>query len=338
SDLFLTHEPEDPAHCQKILQQYIERILAHLAPMLVSYIWQSQPFNLKYKPAKEHIPAHIGGLTKFGDNIEDEWFIVYLIKVITKEFPELAARVDDKDHANTAGGQPGTPWQAVFASLTRGFMRSADSGCVRMFRCAMHRMGFPLTDPLFTQTGCCNWRLPYTFSCFLETPSTSSQTDWQVNGMRMPPWQQRTALLSPQEIPSALHEKMDLMTVGIGKFGQAGCFDLSSPPVFRCLPQATRVAQSTCFACRRSKASSVPLMEKTFVPELKLEIAIWNEWLRKNKALYPLLLSQNHLFQVLVKNWKSLGSSSVECSPQGCLWLICFTSYTLLKCGSFLGA
>lgn len=38
------------------------------------------------------IPAHIGGFTNFGDNIEDEWFIVYLIKEITKEFPDLAAR------------------------------------------------------------------------------------------------------------------------------------------------------------------------------------------------------------------------------------------------------
>lgn len=39
-----------------------------------------------------NVPAHIGGLTKFGDNIEDEWFIVYLLREITKEFPELVAR------------------------------------------------------------------------------------------------------------------------------------------------------------------------------------------------------------------------------------------------------
>lgn len=32
------------------------------------------------------------GMTKFGDNIEDEWFIVYIVKQITKEFPELVAR------------------------------------------------------------------------------------------------------------------------------------------------------------------------------------------------------------------------------------------------------
>ncbi|XP_025069941.1 protein ecdysoneless homolog [Alligator sinensis] len=48
---------------------------------------------------REHggVPAHIGGVTEFGDNIEDEWFIVYLLQQITKEFPELVARVDDND-------------------------------------------------------------------------------------------------------------------------------------------------------------------------------------------------------------------------------------------------
>lgn len=48
----LSHKLENPDHHQEILQQYIERILAHFAATLVSYIWQNQPFNLKYKPAK----------------------------------------------------------------------------------------------------------------------------------------------------------------------------------------------------------------------------------------------------------------------------------------------
>ncbi|XP_043912029.1 protein ecdysoneless homolog isoform X3 [Protopterus annectens] len=45
----------------------------------------------------EDVPAHIGGATNFGDNIEDEWFIVYLIKTITETFPELVARIEDND-------------------------------------------------------------------------------------------------------------------------------------------------------------------------------------------------------------------------------------------------
>lgn len=71
--------------------------MTQFAPMLVPYIWQNQPFNLKYKPGKGGVPAHMFGMTKFGDNIEDEWFIVYIVKQITKEFPELVARIEDND-------------------------------------------------------------------------------------------------------------------------------------------------------------------------------------------------------------------------------------------------
>lgn len=90
-------ERRDPEKHKEILEKSIERIMTQFAPMLVSYIWQNQPFNLRYKPGKGDVPAHIFGMTKFGDNIEDEWFIVYLIKQITKEFPELVARIEDND-------------------------------------------------------------------------------------------------------------------------------------------------------------------------------------------------------------------------------------------------
>ncbi|XP_018426908.1 PREDICTED: protein ecdysoneless homolog isoform X3 [Nanorana parkeri] len=96
--LFLVPDEHSDAEKHKhILLQYIEQILAKLAPLLANYIWQNQPFNLRLKSKKGDFPAHIGGKTHFGDNIEDEWFIVYLIKQITKEFPELTARVEDND-------------------------------------------------------------------------------------------------------------------------------------------------------------------------------------------------------------------------------------------------
>lgn len=45
-------EPRDPEKHREILQKYIERIMTRFAPMLVTYIWQNQPFNLRYKPGK----------------------------------------------------------------------------------------------------------------------------------------------------------------------------------------------------------------------------------------------------------------------------------------------
>lgn len=43
------------------------------------------------------MPPHLHGVTHYGDNIEDEWFIVYLLQQITKENPDLVARIVDSD-------------------------------------------------------------------------------------------------------------------------------------------------------------------------------------------------------------------------------------------------
>lgn len=96
--LFWIHsESLSPQQTQDRLAHFTEEILAHVAPLLIEYIWQHQPFNLKYHPENGDIAAHIGGSTQFGDNVEDEWFIVYLLQQITMAFPEFAARVEDND-------------------------------------------------------------------------------------------------------------------------------------------------------------------------------------------------------------------------------------------------
>jgi hypothetical protein len=43
------------------------------------------------------LPPHLHGVTHFGDNIEDEWFIVFLLRELTKEIDGLIARVYDAD-------------------------------------------------------------------------------------------------------------------------------------------------------------------------------------------------------------------------------------------------
>uniref|UniRef100_A0A8C2ZVL6 Ecdysoneless homolog (Drosophila) n=1 Tax=Cyclopterus lumpus TaxID=8103 RepID=A0A8C2ZVL6_CYCLU len=79
------------------ISHLVDEILAKVASLLIRYIWQHQSFNLKYHPEKGGVPAHIGGSTQFGDNVEDEWFVVYLLQQITEAFPELVARVEDND-------------------------------------------------------------------------------------------------------------------------------------------------------------------------------------------------------------------------------------------------
>ncbi|PVD38810.1 hypothetical protein C0Q70_01433 [Pomacea canaliculata] len=43
------------------------------------------------------IPPHLYGRTNFGDNIDDEWFIVYLLFELSKYFPDLVIKVNDND-------------------------------------------------------------------------------------------------------------------------------------------------------------------------------------------------------------------------------------------------
>ncbi|XP_064285910.1 protein ecdysoneless homolog [Passer domesticus] len=82
---------------EALLRRCAELALVRFAPLLATYVWQREPFRLRYVPRRGETPAHLGGTTAFGDNVEDEWFIVYLLREITREFPGLAASIDDND-------------------------------------------------------------------------------------------------------------------------------------------------------------------------------------------------------------------------------------------------
>ncbi|KAL0431834.1 UNVERIFIED_CONTAM: protein ecdysoneless [Sesamum radiatum] len=70
------------------------RILHHVSPITAPYIWQHQPFSLSITLSP--VP-HLSGHLRFGDNLEDEWFVVYLLFEISKTFPNLSIRVWDSD-------------------------------------------------------------------------------------------------------------------------------------------------------------------------------------------------------------------------------------------------
>ncbi|KAF8475557.1 SGT1 protein-domain-containing protein [Kalaharituber pfeilii] len=59
------------------------------------YIWQRDEFKLEFQEL-EGLP-YLYGETEFGDSIEDEWFIVAILRELSKNFPELWIRVADND-------------------------------------------------------------------------------------------------------------------------------------------------------------------------------------------------------------------------------------------------
>ncbi|EEF28427.1 SGT1 protein, putative [Ricinus communis] len=78
------------------LQTLHLEILNLISPITSSYIWQHQPFSLLVSSSSSHLP-HLHGTLRFGDNIDDEWFAVYLLFLISNHFPNLSIRVWDND-------------------------------------------------------------------------------------------------------------------------------------------------------------------------------------------------------------------------------------------------
>ncbi|KAI1981638.1 hypothetical protein LOZ53_004706 [Ophidiomyces ophidiicola] len=62
---------------------------------LKDYIWQRENFRLEQ--VKEDGVNLLRGRTVYGDSIEDEWVIVYILRELTREFDDLWVKVTDSD-------------------------------------------------------------------------------------------------------------------------------------------------------------------------------------------------------------------------------------------------
>ncbi|KAL3838658.1 hypothetical protein ACJIZ3_023249 [Penstemon smallii] len=92
--VFYSIFPDSSLTSAASLQSLHLEILHHISPLTAPYIWQHQPFTLSLTPSP--LP-HLSGHLRFGDNLEDEWFVVYLLFEISKNFPNLSIRVHDSD-------------------------------------------------------------------------------------------------------------------------------------------------------------------------------------------------------------------------------------------------
>ncbi|KAK1268542.1 hypothetical protein QJS04_geneDACA006517 [Acorus gramineus] len=82
------------------------RINEAVAPHVAGYVWQHEPFRLSPSNPKScpctdseagpPVP-HLHGRTRYGDNVEDEWFVVFLLYEATRAVPSASARVWDSD-------------------------------------------------------------------------------------------------------------------------------------------------------------------------------------------------------------------------------------------------
>ncbi|KAH8036962.1 hypothetical protein HPB51_007631 [Rhipicephalus microplus] len=76
------------------LEKRAELYTAKLLPLITTYIWQDEQFNLCVVDAqRDGVPPHLEGSTYFGDNVEDEWFVVYLLYELTKDDKDLVVKL-----------------------------------------------------------------------------------------------------------------------------------------------------------------------------------------------------------------------------------------------------
>ncbi|CAN1169659.1 Protein ecdysoneless homolog [Linum perenne] len=102
-DCFVSDSP--PPSPSQYLQSLHLQVLQFLSSHTDSYIWQHEPISLSIStppapscPCSSKSPLpHLHGKLRFGDNIEDEWFAVFLLFEISRSFPELSIRVWDND-------------------------------------------------------------------------------------------------------------------------------------------------------------------------------------------------------------------------------------------------
>ncbi|RAL10855.1 putative regulatory factor Sgt1 [Aspergillus homomorphus CBS 101889] len=74
----------------------VQRTAAELTKdLLKDYIWQREGFRLEI--TKDDGVTSLHGRTNFGDSIEDEWVIVYMLRELTKKHKDIWARVVDGD-------------------------------------------------------------------------------------------------------------------------------------------------------------------------------------------------------------------------------------------------
>ena len=80
----------------------LSSVLSEVKQLSKAWLWHSEEFSLEVVRSESpedctKAPTHLYGLTHFGDNLDDEWFIVYMLLELTKKFTDLVVSLEDTD-------------------------------------------------------------------------------------------------------------------------------------------------------------------------------------------------------------------------------------------------
>ncbi|KAG6105065.1 hypothetical protein E4U13_008071 [Claviceps humidiphila] len=93
--LFIIDHQSDHVTLAKTLETLRKAAVELCQSLTNCYIWQRDEFSVELKIS--HGLMFLYGITDYGEAIEDEWLIVYILRELTRSFPSLWVRVADTD-------------------------------------------------------------------------------------------------------------------------------------------------------------------------------------------------------------------------------------------------
>ncbi|GAA5900978.1 hypothetical protein JCM5296_004944 [Sporobolomyces johnsonii] len=92
-----------PSDSPSALTDLCAQILAFVSSSAATYIWHKQPFSLALSPLSftappsQHQHQWLQGKTDVTDAVDDEWFIVWLLRQVTERWTDAVVAVEDDD-------------------------------------------------------------------------------------------------------------------------------------------------------------------------------------------------------------------------------------------------
>ncbi|KAK2824461.1 hypothetical protein Q5P01_021636 [Channa striata] len=314
--LFLVQPDESASQSTEAhFSHLVQEVLAKVAPLLTQYIWQHQSFSLKYCPEKGGVPAHIGGSTQFGDNVEDEWFIVYLLLQITEAFPELAASVEDNDGEflliEAADYLP--KWLNPETSENRVFLHKGE---LHILPCPSASSPVGVSKDVVPTVAQALALLSTHPEACRASPRVSRALMKRLEGYpeKIKMGLHHAHCFIPAGIAKVLAERPDLLAPAVSAFYLRDPLDLQACRSFKTFPPNTRVLTMVTF----TRCLYAQLHQQQFTPDRRSNFTLPSRSHPHYKA-HELGMKLAHGFEILCSKCKLPSSdpdASVSCNPQ----------------------
>ncbi|KAL5019026.1 hypothetical protein ScPMuIL_004748 [Solemya velum] len=314
--------PKDVKDVSNYLDECTDLYFAELSQFLLHFIWQNEPLNLSAVLGKKNeVPPHLYGQTNFGDCIDDEWFIIFLLFHLTKQFPGLIARVNDNDGEVMLIelGNVLPKWVTPESAKNR----------VCIYGGKLHLVPFPQSPaeitslPMFTPT------LLETISCTRESSilTIADKKLQEVLGDRMSCFPKRIEedihfanCYIPASLAAILSQKPSLISSGVRAFYYRDPIDLKCCRTMQYFRPGTRVMSRVRF----TKILYAQLLQQRFQPDRRSGYTLPSQSNSQFKA-HDLGAKLAHGFEILCAKCSarppgSSGGQGVSPRPSDVRW------------------